>query len=124
MKILAAELETLRTRVRELEAQLEQKLEITLEKAVSRLKSRVEAREAHAVATGVDGEERQRLIAEVAYLKAERRGFKGGDPEQDWKAAEAEIDRLLLQGWRKHQETPGESASRPGSSRRKANRTQ
>ena len=114
MKILAGELETLRARVRELEVQIEQKLETTLEKAVSRLKSRAEARQGGAAGAGVGTDERQHLIAEVAYLKAERRSFVGGDPEQDWKEAEAEVDRLLLRGWRKHPDSPDESASRPG----------
>ena len=120
MKILAAELETLRARIQDLELQLEQKLETTLEKAVSQLKSRVEARQGHTAGAGADAGERQRLIAETAYLKAEQRGFQGGDPEQDWKEAEAEIDRLLLQGWSKHREIPSKPGSRTGVSRRKA----
>jgi|GEM_PF-2294460 len=33
--------------------------------------------------------ERQQRIAEVAYLIAERRGFVGGSPQEDWLAAEA-----------------------------------
>jgi hypothetical protein len=37
-------------------------------------------------------EERYRLIAEIAYLKAEKRGFEGGDPIQDWLDAEQEVD--------------------------------
>jgi hypothetical protein len=40
-------------------------------------------------------EQRHRMIAEAAYLRAERRGFKGGDPLEDWLAAEAEIDEVL-----------------------------
>lgn len=115
MKILAGELETLRARVRELEVQLEQKLETTLEKAVSRLKSRAETRQGQTAGAGVGAGERQRLIAEAAYLKAERRGFAGGDPEQDWNEAEAEVDQLLLQGWKKHPDSPDETASGPGS---------
>lgn len=111
MKILAGEIETLRARVRELEVQLEQKLETTLEKVVGRLKSRSEARQGQSSGAGVNVEERQRLIAEVAYLKAEQRGFQGGDPEQDWKEAEAEVDRQLLQGFRAHPERSGEPAS-------------
>lgn len=111
MKILAGELETLRARVRELEVQIEQKLETTLEKAVSRLKSRAEARQGGAAGAGVGTDERQHLIAEVAYLKAEQRGFQGGDPEQDWKEAEAEVDRQLLQGFRAHPERSGQQAS-------------
>ena len=40
-------------------------------------------------------EERGQMIAEAAYFKAERRGFVGGDPLQDWLEAEADIDRIL-----------------------------
>lgn len=46
-------------------------------------------------ATGVSEEERRRMIAEAAYFRAAARGFQGGDPVQDWLAAEAEIDRML-----------------------------
>lgn len=35
------------------------------------------------------------MIAEAAYLRAERRGFSLGDPLDDWLAAEREIDTLL-----------------------------
>jgi hypothetical protein len=45
---------------------------------------------------GIPPEERQRLIAQAAYLRAERRGFSGGSPEQDWLLAEAEIDAMLM----------------------------
>jgi hypothetical protein len=44
---------------------------------------------------GISPEERHRMIAEAAYLRAEHRGFQRGDPIEDWLAAEAEIDRLL-----------------------------
>jgi hypothetical protein len=53
-------------------------------------------REGHGA--GVDAAERQRLIAEAAYLMAERRGFEAGDPAQDWINAEEEVNRKLLQG--------------------------
>jgi hypothetical protein len=43
----------------------------------------------------VTPEERQKMIAEAAYLRAERRGFMGGDPTEDWLNAEAEIDQIL-----------------------------
>lgn len=39
--------------------------------------------------------ERFRLIAEMAFLKAEGRGFEGGDPVQDWLEAEKEVDGKL-----------------------------
>jgi len=41
------------------------------------------------------GEDRQRLIAEAAYFRAERRGFQPGRELEDWLAAEIEIDALL-----------------------------
>jgi len=43
----------------------------------------------------VTPEERWRLVAEAAYLRAESRGFSGGNPTDDWLAAEAEIDKKL-----------------------------
>jgi hypothetical protein len=41
-------------------------------------------------------EERHRMIRDAAYYRAERRGFVGGDPRQDWLDAENEIDQLLM----------------------------
>jgi hypothetical protein len=40
------------------------------------------------------------MIAEAAYLRAERRGFTGGHEKEreDWAAAEAEVDALLKAG--------------------------
>lgn len=43
----------------------------------------------------VSSEERWRMVAEAAYLRAEKRGFTGGNPTDDWLAAEAEVDKLL-----------------------------
>jgi len=40
-------------------------------------------------------EQRYRLIAEAAFLKAERRGFEGGDPLRDWLEAEKEVEISL-----------------------------
>jgi hypothetical protein len=40
-------------------------------------------------------EGRHALIAEKAYLRAERRGFAPGHETEDWLAAEAEVDVLL-----------------------------
>ena len=39
-----------------------------------------------------EGQWRQR-VAEAAYFRAERRGFTGGSPEQDWYEAEDELRR-------------------------------
>jgi Protein of unknown function (DUF2934) len=48
---------------------------------------------------------RRGMIAEAAYLRAERRGFAGGPDKEkeDWLLAEAEVDALLEAG-------PGSSA--------------
>lgn len=40
-------------------------------------------------------EQRQQMIAEAAYFRAEGRGFTDGDPFLDWLDAEREIDALL-----------------------------
>ncbi len=42
-------------------------------------------------------EERRRMIEVRAYFLAQERGFAPGNPEQDWLAAEAQIDALLIQ---------------------------
>lgn len=47
-------------------------------------------------ATPITPEQRYRMICDAAYFRAERRGFIGGNPADDWTAAEAEIDSLLL----------------------------
>jgi hypothetical protein len=44
----------------------------------------------------VTSEQRRQMIAEAAYLRAERRGF-GGDAVRDWCEAEAEVDARLRQ---------------------------
>ena len=46
----------------------------------------------------VTEEARRAMIAEAAYLRAERRGFASGNEEEDWLAAEAEVDALLRAG--------------------------
>ena len=38
---------------------------------------------------------RRGMIAEAAYLRAERRGFMNGNEAEDWTAAEKEVDALL-----------------------------
>lgn len=40
-------------------------------------------------------EARHAMIAENAYLRAERRGFAPGGEAEDWLAAETEVDALL-----------------------------
>jgi hypothetical protein len=43
---------------------------------------------------------RRAMIAEAAYLRAERRGFSGGPEKEkeDWLLAEAEVEALLKAG--------------------------
>lgn len=62
--------------------------------AKARTKSATQQTAATPVPT-YSAEERQRMIAEAAYFRAQQRGFAGGDPLADWLAAEAEIDRTL-----------------------------
>nr|VFK10825.1 MAG: Protein of unknown function (DUF2934) [Candidatus Kentron sp. LPFa]VFK24428.1 MAG: Protein of unknown function (DUF2934) [Candidatus Kentron sp. LPFa] len=52
-------------------------------------------REAPANSHIITPEERWHMIAVAAYYRAEQRGFMGGNPAEDWVAAEEEIDTLL-----------------------------
>jgi hypothetical protein len=88
VKALSGELETLRKRLREYEAGFERKLESAMEKATEKLKARIQASQGPAIRVqghggAVDVDARRRLIAECAYLSAERRGFTCGSPEQE-----------------------------------------
>jgi transcriptional regulator with XRE-family HTH domain len=112
MKKLAAELDVLRGQIQELEQQLERRLESTLEKAAAALKSRIESRSQTEHGTSIDAERRQQMIAEEAYLIAERRGFEGGDPGQDWRDAEIAVNNRLMQ-------EAAPVASKPGTRRKK-----
>jgi hypothetical protein len=44
----------------------------------------------------VSAEDRECMIAEAAYYRAEQRGFAGGEDDQrlDWLTAECEVDAL------------------------------
>lgn len=46
----------------------------------------------------VTADRRRHYVEVAAYYMAERRGFVGGNAAEDWKAAEAEVDRLLSEG--------------------------
>lgn len=46
----------------------------------------------------VSEDARRAMIAQAAYLRAERRGFTSGGETEDWLAAEAEVDALLRAG--------------------------
>ncbi len=55
-------------------------------------KKSIRARLDVAAAAPLTSAERERLIAELAYFRAEARGFAPGDELADWTAAEAEVD--------------------------------
>ena len=46
-------------------------------------------------APALNAEERERLIAQAAYFRAEKRGFVPGCELQDWVEAEAEVLQLI-----------------------------
>lgn len=69
-------------------------------KAATTKTTKASAPKAKAVApkmstTNVSNSQREQLIREMAYYKAEKRGFNGGNAEQDWLEAEAEVDQLV-----------------------------
>jgi hypothetical protein len=43
----------------------------------------------------IDAQTRHELVAQAAYFRAQRRGFAPGQEQEDWYAAEAEIDAAL-----------------------------
>lgn len=48
--------------------------------------------------TVVAPEQRRQLVQVAAYFIAERRGFSSGREVEDWLEAEAEVERMLLEG--------------------------
>jgi hypothetical protein len=132
LKKLSTELEQLRTQMQELEARLQRQFEIRLESALAAAKSNTHPTSPSIPQAGIDTEQRQRLITEEAYLIAERRGFQGGDPSQDWAEAEKLIDYRLLQSGkpeRQASQTPKprkkttRAAKKPGTSKKEAVKT-
>ena len=53
---------------------------------------------------GVTPEQRHQMIAEAAYWRAQKRSFMGGNPENDWYEAEAEIGQIFSQPSELHNE--------------------
>jgi hypothetical protein len=99
LKSLSVELNELRKQVSQLERQMNRRIDAAVKKMVDEAIEKVASqrgKEGHGA--GGDAAERQRLIAEAAYLMAERRGFEAGDPAQDWINAEEEVNRKLLHG--------------------------
>ena len=52
-------------------------------------------RSSQGVPSSAEPDQLRRMIEEAAYYRAEHRGFRGGDPLQDWLEAEAEIERMM-----------------------------
>ena len=43
----------------------------------------------------LESNDQREMVAREAYLRAEQRGFTGGDPVQDWLEAEKKVNELL-----------------------------
>ena len=69
----------------------------TQKPAASKPSTRRKSGNASRAASGMSPELRWRMVAEAAYLRAEKRGFVGGDPVEDWLQAEAEITTVLAE---------------------------
>ena len=63
--------------------------------AKSKSNPRSGTQSSEAAAPKISDDDRRRMIAEAAYFRAQTRGFRGGNPLDDWLAAEREISRLL-----------------------------
>ena len=50
-----------------------------------------------AIRKKISADQWRRMIAEAAYFRAERRGFQGGCPMEDWLKAEHEVNQLYFQ---------------------------
>ncbi|MEE4376117.1 MAG: DUF2934 domain-containing protein [Candidatus Competibacteraceae bacterium] len=57
-------------------------------------KAKTTAAESASAQNKATPEERNSRIAEIAYLKAEQRGFEAGQEENDWLEAEQEVEQL------------------------------
>lgn len=96
---MTVEMDVLWGRLKELELTLSRKLETSLKTTARKLKQSLSANADNNLdQLVISNEIRQELIQLTAYYKAEQRGFTGGNPEQDWLDAEAEVDYLLLEG--------------------------
>lgn len=62
--------------------------------AVSKIAPKRTRSSAKVGATKWDGKQRE-MVAREAYLSAEKRGFNGGDPVQDWLEAENKVKEML-----------------------------
>jgi hypothetical protein len=69
---------------------------VTVKKRAPRKAAAMAAKAATQFTQFVDPERRDALIAEAAYFRAQRRGFAPGHEDEDWLAAEAEVDARLM----------------------------
>lgn len=67
----------------------------TTNKTVSKKKSTAAKGAKRNVPRVISPKERWHMISVAAFYRAEKRSFTGGDPAEDWRQAEAEIDKLL-----------------------------
>jgi Zinc-ribbon containing domain/Protein of unknown function (DUF2934) len=86
------------------------------EKSARRRTSQVSANPEN-LSQSLSPEERRRRIEQAAYFRAQQRGFNGGDPVEDWLAAEREINRLLPNPQQQKQELAAYTKLREGVSR-------
>jgi hypothetical protein len=69
---------------------------VTVKKRAPRKAAAKELMAATSFTQFVGPEKRAALIAEAAFYRAEKRGFTPGHEQEDWLAAEAEVDARLL----------------------------
>lgn len=72
--------------------------DMTMSNATKRSRAPNRAVDSGPSAATVSADERRRMIAEAAYYRALDRKFQGGDPVDDWLAAEHEVNQRLPQG--------------------------
>lgn len=59
------------------------------------VKNLTDAAKTAAFGIQVSAEQREQMIREAAYFRAERKGFVGSNADEDWQAAQEEVDALL-----------------------------
>ena len=71
------------------------KKKVTSKKTAAKKTRPSKAKNSSAARFEINAEERWRMIANSAYLKAEARGFAPGHETEDWLQAEKEVDALI-----------------------------
>jgi hypothetical protein len=70
--------------------------EVTVRKRAPRKPAVAVAKSTQNFSSFVGPEKRAALIAQAAYFRAEKRGFAPGHENEDWLAAESEVDAQLM----------------------------